>query len=136
MHCKTRAIPQGLLHKFVTLTDFSNLFFILQMTSSDLKADMHSVNDKQWPETQSSRLLQEGDLTSIFTYCHIAFIDKNFCIKCTSFYYFQTYGYQHFLTLQNLEGVGLLKVQDQRPYLVLRKALHLTDTALDMQVSH
>ncbi|GAB6030139.1 Vacuolar protein sorting-associated protein 33A [Chamberlinius hualienensis] len=39
----------------------------------------------------------------------------------------QSYGYQHVLTLQNLESVGLLRVQEQkRPYTILRKNFQLT----------
>lgn len=39
----------------------------------------------------------------------------------------QTYGFQHVLTLSNLEQSGLLRVQqNQRQYTVLRKALRLT----------
>nr|CAD7427329.1 unnamed protein product [Timema monikensis] len=39
----------------------------------------------------------------------------------------QTYGFQHILTLRNLESVGLLRVQhSSRPYTILRKMLRLT----------
>ena len=38
-----------------------------------------------------------------------------------------SYGYQHMITLQNLEACGLLRIQQSsRPFTVIRRALNLT----------
>ncbi len=45
------------------------------------------------------------------------------------------YGYSHLLTLNNLEKVGLLKVQGQRSYPTVRKTLRLIVEDVNEQVT-
>ena len=52
---------------------------------------------------------------------------------CTST--FQVYGFSHVLTLNNLEKVGLLKVQGQRTYPTVRKSMRLIVEEVNEQVT-
>ncbi len=46
----------------------------------------------------------------------------------------QTYGFEHMLTLHNLEAVGLLKAEGHRNYPTLRKTLKLVVEEVKEQV--
>ena len=48
---------------------------------------------------------------------------------------FQTYGFEHILTLNNLEKLGLLKPQSQKTYSTVRKTLQLVVGDVNEQVS-
>jgi hypothetical protein len=52
--------------------------------------------------------------------------------------FFQTYGYEHMLTLNNLEKTGLLKLQtnSRNNYPTIRKTLKLWMEDANEQVSH
>ena len=47
----------------------------------------------------------------------------------------QTYGFEHMITLHNLEAVGLLKTEGHRNYPTLRKTLKLVVEEVKEQVS-
>ena len=50
------------------------------------------------------------------------------------FFYFQTYGYEHLLTLLNLEKAGLIRLHGQRTYPTIRKSLRLIIDDINEQV--
>ena len=49
--------------------------------------------------------------------------------------YFQTYGFEHMISINNLEKAGLLKVQGQKTYPTIRKSLKLIVDEVNEQVT-